>query len=142
MPSVERTLTIAAPIAEVFAFFTNPENDVKWRDELVEATAEGPMGLGTVIRQTVTAPAVGKVAADTEITAWDPPHGYAFKVIAGPVRPAGSLAFAEVDGCTEVTFRLAVDIRGPQKLLFNKPTQSSMNATVAALDRVKELLEG
>lgn len=141
MPSAERTLTIAAPIDAVFAFFTTPENDVKWRDELVEATPEGPMGLNTIVRQVVQAPAIGKVAADTQITAWDPPNGYAFKVIAGPVRPEGAISFAEVDGGTAVTFKLAVDIKGPQKFVFNKPTQASMNATVAALDRVKALLE-
>ena len=99
------------------------------------------MGMGTIIRQLVQAPAVGKVAADTQITAWDPPNGYAFKVIAGPVRPEGTISFAETGGGTAVTFKLNVDIRGPQKLLFNKPTQASMNATVAALDKVKAILE-
>jgi ligand-binding SRPBCC domain-containing protein len=141
MPSAERTITIAAPLEKVFAFFTTPENDKQWREELVEVTPEGPMGLNTIIRQVVSAPAVGRVAADTQITAWDPPNSYAFKVIAGPVRPEGTISFKAVDGGTSVTFKLAVDIRGPQKLLFNKPTQSSMNATVAALDKVKAILE-
>jgi hypothetical protein len=142
MPSAERTLTIAAPIDEVFAFFTNPENDVKWRDELVEAAPEGPMGLNTIIRQQVSAPVIGQVAADTQITAWDPPNGYAFKVIAGPIRPQGSFSFEGVDGGTSVTFKLAVDIRGPQKFVFSKPAQAAMDTTVAALDKVKALLEG
>ena len=142
MPSAERTLTIAAPIDKVFTFFTTAENDVQWREELVEATPEGPMGLNTIIRQQVSAPVIGQVAADTQITAWDPPNGYAFKVIAGPIRPEGTISFAEVDGGTAVTFKLAVDIRGPQKFVLSKPTQTSMNATVAALDKVKAILEG
>ena len=142
MPSAERTITIAAPLEKVFSFFTTPANDMQWRDELVEATPEGPMGLNTIVRQVVQAPAVGKVAADTQITAWDPPNGYAFKVIAGPVRPQGTISLQETDNGTAVTFKLSVDIKGPQKLLFNKPTQSSMNATVAALDKVKAILEG
>jgi uncharacterized protein YndB with AHSA1/START domain len=146
MPSAERTITIAAPIEDVFAFFTNAENDTKWREELVEATPEGPMGLNTIIRQQVSAPVIGQVAADTQITAWDPPNGYAFKVIAGPIRPEGTISFAPIgdngDGGTTVTFKLAVDIRGPQKFVFSKPTQTSMNATVAALDKVKAILEG
>ncbi|MFL6089876.1 MAG: SRPBCC family protein [Aeromicrobium sp.] len=141
MPSAERTITIAAPLEKVFAFFTTPANDTQWREELVEAKPEGPMALGTIIRQTVSAPVIGEVAADTEITAWDPPNGYAFKVIAGPVRPQGTISFEEADGGTAVTFKLAVDIRGPQKFVFSKPTQSSMNATVAALDKVKAILE-
>jgi hypothetical protein len=58
------------------------------------------------------------------------------------VRPEGTISFKDADGGTSVTFKLAVDIRGPQKLLFNKPTQASMNATVAALDKVKAILEG
>lgn len=142
MPSAERTITINAPLEKVFAFFTTPENDKQWREELVEVTPEGPMGLNTIIRQTVSAPVIGEVAADTQITAWDPPNGYAFKVIAGPVRPEGTISFGETDGGTSVTFKLAVDIRGPQKFVFSKPTQASMNATVAALDKVKAILEG
>ena len=142
MPSVERTITIAAPLEKVFAYFTTPENDKQWRDELVNVTPEGPMGLNAIIRQTVSAPVIGEVAADTQITAWDPPNGYAFKVIAGPVRPQGTISFKEADGGTAVTFNLAVDIRGPQKFVFSKPTQASMNATVAALDKVKAILEG
>lgn len=141
MPSAERTITIAAPLDKVFAFFTTPENDLQWREELVKATPEGPMGLNAIIRQQVSAPVIGEVAADTQITAWDPPHGYSFKVIAGPVRPEGTISFAEVDGGTAVTFALEVDIRGPQKFVFTKPTQNSMNATVAALDTVKAILE-
>jgi uncharacterized protein YndB with AHSA1/START domain len=141
MPSAERTLTIAAPLDTVFAYFTTPENDLQWRDELVKATPEGPMGLNAIIRQQVSAPVVGEVAADTQITAWDPPNGYSFKVIAGPIRPEGTIGFAAVEGGTAVTFKLNVDIRGPQKLLFTKPTQNSMNATVAALDKVKAILE-
>src|SRR5690348_13173742 len=142
MPSAERTLTINAPIEKVFEFFTTPENDLQWREELVKATPEGPMGLNAIIRQQVSAPVIGEVAADTQITAWDPPNGYSFKVIAGPVRPEGTISFAEVDGGTAVTFTLQVDIRGPQKFVFTKPTQNSMNATVAALDKVKAILEG
>lgn len=142
MPSAERTITIAAPLEKVFAFFTTPENDLQWREELVKATPEGPMGLNAIIRQQVSAPVVGEVAADTQITSWDPPNGYSFKVIAGPIRPEGTIDFTEVAGGTAVTFKLNVDIRGPQKLLFTKPTQNSMNATVAALDKVKAILEG
>jgi ligand-binding SRPBCC domain-containing protein len=141
MPTAERTLTIAAPLETVFAFFTTPENDLLWREELVKATPEGPIGLNAIVRQQVSAPVIGEVAADTQFTVWDPPHGYSFKVIAGPVRPEGTISFAEVDGGTAVTFKLSVDIRGPQKFLLTKPTQSSMNATVAALDKVKTILE-
>lgn len=142
MPSAERTIIIAAPIEKVFEFFTNTENDVLWRDELVEATPEGPPGLNAITRQQVSAPVIGQVAADSQTTAWDPPNGFAFKVIAGPVRPEGAMTFAEVEGGTAVTFTLKADIRGPQKFVLSKPTQSSLHSTVAALDKVKAILEG
>jgi len=141
MPSAERTITINAPIQRVFDFFTTPENDLLWREELVSATSEGPVGLNAIVRQQVSAPVIGEVAADTQFTAWDPPNGYTFKVIAGPVRPEGSIRFAEVEGGTAVTFTLDADIRGPQKFLLSKPTQNSLNATVAALDKVKAIIE-
>jgi uncharacterized protein YndB with AHSA1/START domain len=143
MPSAERTLTIYAPIEKVFAFFTNPENDPQWRTELVDVKPEGPPAVGTIVRQTVAGPAgIGQVAADTEFTAYDPPNSYAFKVIAGPVRPQGSFTCTEVEGGTAVTMKLAADIKGPQKFVFSKPAQSAMNATMAALDKAKAILEG
>ena len=148
-------IRFATALAAAFAFALTPSGaaakpaikaavKTDW-SHVVKATPEGPMGLNTIIRQQVSAPVVGEVAADTQITAWDPPHGYAFKVIAGPIRPEGTIGFAPVgdagaDG-TAVTFKLNVDIRGPQKFLFTKPTQNSMNATVAALDKVKAILE-
>jgi uncharacterized protein YndB with AHSA1/START domain len=142
VPSAERTLTIAAPIEKVFAFFTNAENDAAWRSDVVEAKAEGPMAVGTIVRQVVAGPAgIGHVAADSQVTAYEPPNTYAFKIIAGPVRPQGSFTFAEVDNGTSVTMKLDVDIRGPQKFVFSKPAQSAMNATMKSLDKAKAVLE-
>lgn len=142
MPAAERTITIAAPIEKVFAFFTNPENDPKWRDELVEVNASGPYAVGAVIKQVVSAPVVGQVPADIQITAFDPPNNYAFKAIAGPVRPEGSFTLTEVDGGTSLTMKLSVDIKGPQKFVLSKPAQGAMNNTMKALDKVKAILEG
>ena len=142
MPSAERTLTINAPIDEVFAFFTNPENDKAWRSEVVEVRAEGPLAVGTIIRQVVAGPVgIGRVSADSQITALDPPTNYEFKVIAGPVRPQGFFRFSEVEGGTSVTMSLNADIRGPQKFVFSKPAQLAMDATMDELDNAKVFLE-
>jgi hypothetical protein len=78
MPTAERTLTIAAPLETVFAFFTTPENDLLWREELVKATPEGPFGLYALVREQVSAAVIGEVASESEFTEWDAPHGYSF----------------------------------------------------------------
>lgn len=78
---------------------------------------------------------------DSQVTAYEPPNAYAFKIIAGPVRPEGSFTFAEAGNGTSVTMKLAVDIRGPQKFVFSKPAQAAMNATMKSLDKAKAVLE-
>jgi uncharacterized protein YndB with AHSA1/START domain len=37
---------IDRPPEQVFAFFTDPVNDLKWRSHVKEASAQGPIGVG------------------------------------------------------------------------------------------------
>ena len=82
-----------------------------------------------------------RIAADYEITAWEPPTRLAFKAIAGPVRPTGEYRLAEAGGGTTVTFSLDAQLGGLQKLLMGGAVQSTMNAEVANLARLKAVLE-
>lgn len=141
MPSAQRSITINAPIDTVFAFFTTPANDLSWRGGIKDIQAQGAPAVGSVVRQTIAGPMGRGIGANIEITAYDPNSRYAFKVIAGPVRPTGCYEFKSVDGGTEVTFKLDAEVTGFKKLMMGKPVQKNMDAEMAALDNAKRILE-
>jgi uncharacterized protein YndB with AHSA1/START domain len=143
MPSAVRTLVIARPVGVVFAFFTDHENDRKWRSHVKEIRAEGPPGVGGKVHQVIAGPGGRGISADIEITTYDPDQRYAFAVIGGPVRPNGDFRFAPTsEGATEISFKLAADLRGLKKLLLGRSVQKAMDGEMANLDKAKALLEG
>jgi hypothetical protein len=82
-----------------------------------------------------------RIAADYEITAYQPNSVLEFKAIAGPVRPRGGYRLAETNGSTAVTFWLREDLGGWKRLVFGRSVQASMDAEMKALDNLKALLE-
>ena len=142
MPSAERTVEINRPIAEVFAFFTDPANDPKWRSHVKDIHAHGEPAVGAQIHQTVAGPMGRGIAADIEITAYEPPSRYAFSVVAGPARPTGEFTFAETATGTAATFRLNAELTGIKKMMMAGPVQKSMDGEMANLDKAKAIIEG
>jgi uncharacterized protein YndB with AHSA1/START domain len=142
MPSAQRTITINRPVSDVFAFFTDPTNDQKWRAHVKEIRAEEAPEVGARIHQVVAGPGGRGIPADIEVTAYEPDTLYTFVVVAGPARPDGEFRFrASSDGGTEVTFSLRAELGGLKKLFMSKPVQKSMDAEMANLDKAKAVLE-
>ena len=57
------------------------------------------------------------------------------------MRPTGEYRFEAVAGGTRVTFTLSAEVTGLKGLVMGRAVQSSMNAEVASLARLKTLLE-
>jgi uncharacterized protein YndB with AHSA1/START domain len=114
VPRAEQTLTINRPVGQVFDFIADGENNAKWRSGVVLArqTTPGPVGQGTVVKQEHKGPFGRRIAADYEITEYEPGTHLAFRVIAGPARPQGRYTFDEVDGATRLRFELSWGRRG------------------------------
>jgi uncharacterized protein YndB with AHSA1/START domain len=141
MPAATRTIVINRPIEDVFAFFTNPDNDAKWRPHVTEISATGPVSVGARIHQVVAGPGGRGIPADLEVTGYEPPSHYAFRVVAGPARPAGEFRLTPTGAGTEVTFSLGAELGGLKGLFMAKPVQRSMDGEMTALDTAKALLE-
>ena len=142
MRSASRTVTINRPIADVFAFVTDGANATKWRSGVLDTAHVSGKGVGEKWSQGVKGPGGRRIAADYEITAFDPPNKMSFAATAGPVRPTGSYALvAAGDGATNLTFSLSAEIGGLKGLLMGGAVQKTMAAEVAALDRLKSVLE-
>jgi uncharacterized protein YndB with AHSA1/START domain len=141
MPSAARTIVIGKSPGDVFAFFADPTNDQKWRPHVKEIAPEGPPGLGARIHQVVEGPMGRGIAADIEVTTYEPPTRYAFQAVAGPARPRGEFRFIETATGTEVHFSLTAELGGIKRFLLSGPVQSSMDGEMQALDTAKRLIE-
>jgi hypothetical protein len=82
------------------------------------------------------------IKADIEVTGYEPPARYAFKVVAGPARPVGEFRIAPAGTGSSVSFSLSAELGGLKGLFMGRPVQASMDGEMAALDTAKRLIEG
>ncbi len=141
MPAAKHSVTVQRPIADVFAFMADGEQCPRWRSGVLDIKRVSGEGLGTRYAQGVRGPMGRRIAADYEITAYEPNHRIEFQTTAGPVRPHGRYDFEVLDGGTRLTFTLEAQLSGLRKLLMGSMVQRTMDAEVAALDGVKRLME-
>ena len=141
MASAQRTITIHRPVADVFAYIANGENARRYRAAVLDVAHGSGEGVGAVFKQGVKGPGGRRIAADYEVTAYEPSRRLAFKAIAGPVRPTGEWRLAEVADGTELTFSLNAEIGGIAKLVMGGAVQRTMDAEMGALDALKQILE-
>lgn len=142
MAAAQRSIVINRPVDEVWAFVTDGANAPKWRSGVLDVSKVSGQGVGETWKQGVKGPGGRRIDADYEITAWEPGRRMAFKAIAGPVRPTGEYRIAAEDGGTRLSFSLDAELSGLKKLLMGGAVQSTMNAEMGALDRLKAVLEG
>ena len=142
MPSAERTVSINRPVEEVFRLVADGTKAPLWRAGVVDVALASGSGVGARYTQGVRGPGGRRIPADYEITALEPNERIAFRATAGPVRPEGSFTFEGMGSGTILTFRLDAELAGWKRLVMGRAVQSTMDAEMAALDRLKDLLEG
>ena len=137
----KHSTTISRPIGEVFAFVADGENATQWRPGVLDVARQSGEGLGAIYRQGVKGPGGRRIAADYEITAFEPDRRIAFHAIAGPVRPTGEYRFAPAGEGTTVSLALDATLTGWKSLVMGRAVQSTMLAEVRNLDTLKAILE-
>ena len=141
MPSAQGSVSIDRPVSDVFAFVADGENAKQWRPGVLDVARVSGEGLGAVYRQGVKWPGGRRIAADYEVTAFEPNERIAFRAIAGPVRPSGEYRFAADGTRTTVTFSLDAALSGWKALLMSRAVQSTMLSEVGTLGGLKRILE-
>jgi uncharacterized membrane protein len=141
MPSAERTITINQPAPAVFAVVADGLRAPLWRSGVLDVALVSGSGKGAVYRQGVRGPGGRRIDADYEITAFEPDRRIEFRAIAGPVRPEGAFELEQIGTATALTFRLTANLTGWKRVLMGRAVQSTMDAEMRALDRLRDLLE-
>jgi uncharacterized protein YndB with AHSA1/START domain len=141
MPSATNSVTIRRPPDEVFAFVADGTTAPRWRSGVLDVSLVSGDGSGAVYRQGVKGPGGRRVAADYEVTAYEPPSRLAFRTVAGPVRPTGENRLEAVPEGTRLTFSLSAELGTFQRLVMGGAVQRSMNAEVGALEQLRRVLE-
>ena len=100
MVRIDHSVTIRRPIAEVWEFAANPENDVKSRSGVLRfsLTSDGPIGVDSSATEVLEFPG-RRVEATWEVTEFRPIERFAFMTRSGHVSLEGTVSFeSEGDG--------------------------------------------
>jgi len=141
MPRAENSITIDRPVSEVFAFVSDPTNDMTWRPGVREISKVSGDGVGAVYRQRVSGPGGRVIAADIEITELEPDRMVGFHTISGPARPRGGYRLEAADGGTRLTFWLEAALGGLKNVLLGRMVAKTMDGEVENLANLKRVLE-
>ena len=142
MIKVETSTIINRPLAEVFTFFTDPANNPKWEEGLIECrqVSPGPMGVGTEIIE-VRKFLGQRMESKLDVTVFEPNKKYAVKVASGPIQFEISAMFEAVGDGTKVSISGQGEPGGFFKLaegLVKKQLQSQVEGDVGRLKKVLE----
>jgi uncharacterized protein YndB with AHSA1/START domain len=120
MAPIVHSVDINRSPEDVFAYVTDPARFKEWQTTLVSAQAEDgiPAHLGSRVVMTRKM-GMREQTMTSEVTEFEPPQSYAFRVIDGPVRASGKGRFLALDGGTRtrLTFELDFEGHGIGKLL-------------------------
>lgn len=142
MSKIERSIVIDRPIEVVFQFIHDPRNDASWQTTLIESKQVGdaPFGVGTLLRERRRFLGI-QVEMTKEITAFEPLHRSAFKMVAGGAPMSGEYALQPLDGATKVSAIGYVEPRGFFRMADALFTSMAARELEASLGHLKELLE-
>jgi carbon monoxide dehydrogenase subunit G len=141
MPSATYSVTINRPGSEVFAFVADGEKCPQWRPGVLDIKRVSGDGVGTTYSQGVKGPMGRRIAADYQVTVFEPDRRLEFQTLTGPARPHGRYDLEPVDGGTRLTFALDAQLTGLSKLLMGSAVQKTMDSEVRTLDNLKRVLE-
>jgi uncharacterized protein YndB with AHSA1/START domain len=143
MISVEKSVQINRPIAEVFAYATDISKNAEWSADVVRAeqTSAGPVGVGAT--SILVQKFMGKeMKNEAKVTVYDPPHRFGFKTTSGPVQFEGTQTFEEAEGGTRMTFSMQGEAGGFFKVAEGLLAREVEKSFERDLKTLKAKLEG
>jgi uncharacterized protein YndB with AHSA1/START domain len=113
-------VVVNRPVAEVFAYVTDPSKLSEWQTNTVEVEqlTDGPLGVGTRLRE-VHAAGRKRVEQVVEVTAYEPERRFDLDLVEGPLPLNARHTFEAVAGGTVIHF--AAEGRAPGAMRLAEP---------------------
>jgi carbon monoxide dehydrogenase subunit G len=142
MFSVDKSVHIDKPAADVFSFVSDFANDAKWQSGVVrsEQTSAGPLGKGTT-GQTVQKFMGRELKNDLEVTTFDPPKRFGAKTTSGPVQFEVMCTLEEMGGGTHMTVHMEGEPGGFFKVAEGMVKNELNKSLDTDLAKLKQMLE-
>jgi uncharacterized protein YndB with AHSA1/START domain len=120
MAAMVESIEIGRSPEDVFSYAIDPAHLPEWQESLVSARLEGGGPIAAGSRTThVRRVGRGERTMTLELTEHDPPRGFAFRGVDGPIRAIGSITVEPLDdgARSRVTIDLDFEGHGLGKLL-------------------------
>ena len=142
MIRLEKSVVIDRPVEEVYAYMSNPENNLQWQAHCrgSSITSEGPSGVGTTFDDEARM-LRWRIVSTWEITEYEVNSKVSFKSTSGPMRSKGGYTYESVDGATKVTFVGEAQLRGLFKLAQPILAREAKKEWETSFANLKDLLE-
>jgi carbon monoxide dehydrogenase subunit G len=142
MFSVDKSVHIDKPAADVFSFVSDFANDAKWQSGVVrsEQTSAGPLGKGTT-GQTVQKFMGREMKSDLLVTTFDPPKRFGAKTTSGPVQFEVMCTLEEMGGGTHMTVHMEGEPGGFFKVAEGMVKNELNKSLDTDLAKLKQMLE-
>ena len=143
MRRIEASVVINRPVAEVFEFATNPENDSVWQSGVLESAqvSEGPLGVGATTRE-VRKFLGRRMESIAEVIEYERNAKIGSKSTSGPVQYTAWYTFEPAPGGTRLTIVGEADTGGFFKLAEGLVMRAFQREMQSGLATLKDVLEG
>ena len=142
MATVELSVTIARPVADVYRVLTTPELTPRWSSNAIDehVTTAGPLRVGTRRHATIRRFGGGTTENEIEVTELEPERRIAVRSVQAPVPFTSTWSFTPVDGGTR---GLAVGLRDARLAAPDRPPRRTRLSTdLSTRSRHLELDDG
>jgi uncharacterized protein YndB with AHSA1/START domain len=134
---------IDRPVREVFAYATDPAKLATWQTNTVsvEQEGDGPVGVGTRLREVHSAPGGREIPTLLEVSRYRPDEAFELRMLDGPVPIHAELTFAPSGRGTLLRFRSFGQPTGAMRLLQPLLRHSLRKQFAAHCGALKRVLE-
>lgn len=139
---IEQSVAINRPVAQVFAFVSNPNNNVLWQPEVIEHTmlSAGPMALNSKMRH-VSKFMGRRIESNLDITEFVPNQKIAFHVTSGTLPYTIYYHLDSEGNGTRFTYSAVMESNWFLKLIQPLMVRSAKRVIDGDLSRLKVVLE-
>jgi uncharacterized membrane protein len=143
MAAIVESVEVARTPEEVFAYLDDLGRHGEWQEAIVNTRVEteGPTRQGSRAVDRRKMPGGREQEFTYEITEHDPPRRSAFRVLNGPIRPAGVVTVEPTSTGSRVTIQIEFEGHGLGKLLLPLVVRDARKRIPADQQRLKERLE-